>query len=110
MVPIEIIKKVRLVENKTRHIVNNLFGGEYHSAFKGMGMEFAEVREYYPGDDIGAIDWCWSWGCSRVCSPDTYYKNWVWFVLDTVSFLLIVIGYMLLMHKWDVQKSSNKKS
>ena len=57
MIPNEIIKKVRLVEIKTRHIVNNIFGGEYHSAFKGMGMEFAEVREYYPGDDIRAIDW-----------------------------------------------------
>ena len=57
MIPAEIIKKVRLIEIKTRHIVNNLFGGEYHSAFKGMGMEFAEVREYYPGDDIRAIDW-----------------------------------------------------
>ena len=57
MIPSEIIKKVRLIEIKTRHIVNNLFGGEYHSAFKGMGMEFTEVREYYPGDDIRAIDW-----------------------------------------------------
>ena len=57
MIPSEIIKKVRLIEIKTRHIVNNLFGGEYHSAFKGMGMEFAEVREYYPGDDIRALDW-----------------------------------------------------
>ena len=57
MIPSEIIKKVRLIEIKTRHIVNNLFGGEYHSAFKGMGIEFAEVREYYPGDDIRAIDW-----------------------------------------------------
>ena len=57
MIPAEIIKKVRLIEIKTRHIVNNLFGGEYHSAFKGMGMEFAEVREYYPGDDVRAIDW-----------------------------------------------------
>ena len=57
MIPVEILKKVRLIEIKTRHIVNNIFGGEYHSAFKGMGMEFAEVREYYPGDDIRAIDW-----------------------------------------------------
>ena len=57
MIPAEILKKVRLIEIKTRHIVNNIFGGEYHSAFKGMGIEFAEVREYYPGDDIRAIDW-----------------------------------------------------
>ena len=57
MIPSEIIKKVRFIEIKTRNIVNNLFGGEYHSAFKGLGMEFAEVREYSPGDDIRAIDW-----------------------------------------------------
>ena len=57
MIPSEIIKKVRLIEIKTRDIVYNLFGGEYHSAFKGVGMEFAEVREYYPGDDIRTIDW-----------------------------------------------------
>ena len=57
MIPSEIIRKVRLLEIKTRHIVNNIFGGEYHSAFKGMGMEFAEVREYCPGDDVRTIDW-----------------------------------------------------
>ena len=57
MIPADILKKVRLIEIKTRHIVNNIFGGEYHSVFKGMGMEFAEVREYYNGDDIRAIDW-----------------------------------------------------
>ena len=57
MIPLEIFQKVRLIEIKTQRIVNNLFGGEYHSAFKGMGMEFAEVREYTPGDDIRAIDW-----------------------------------------------------
>ena len=57
MIPAEIIQKVRLIEIKTRRIVNNLFRGEYHSAFKGVGMEFAEVREYIPGDDIRSIDW-----------------------------------------------------
>ena len=57
MIPQEILQKVRLIEIKTRHIVNNIFGGEYHSAFKGKGMEFAEVREYVPGDDIRDIDW-----------------------------------------------------
>ena len=57
MIPAEILQKVRLIEIKTRHIVNNIFGGEYHSAFKGKGMEFAEVREYVPGDDIRDIDW-----------------------------------------------------
>ena len=57
MIPSEIIRKVRLIELKTRRIVDDIFGGEYHSAFKGLGMEFEEVREYYPGDDIRAIDW-----------------------------------------------------
>jgi len=57
MIPAEILQKVRLIEIRTRRLVNNLFGGEYHSAFKGMGMEFAEVREYFPGDDIRNIDW-----------------------------------------------------
>ncbi len=57
MLPTEILKKVRLLEIQTRHLVNDIFGGEYHSAFKGMGMEFAEVREYQPGDDIRDIDW-----------------------------------------------------
>ncbi|NQU68749.1 MAG: DUF58 domain-containing protein [Candidatus Marinimicrobia bacterium] len=57
MIPSEILQKVKLIEIRTRRIVNDLFGGEYHSAFKGMGMEFAEVREYTPGDDIRNIDW-----------------------------------------------------
>ena len=57
MIPSEILNKVRLVEIKTRKLVNNLFGGEYHSAFKGSGMEFAEVREYIAGDDVRSIDW-----------------------------------------------------
>ena len=57
MIPPEIMQKIRYLEIKTRKIVNNIFGGEYHSTFKGTGMEFSEVREYYPGDDIRAIDW-----------------------------------------------------
>ncbi|MBC8213386.1 MAG: DUF58 domain-containing protein [Candidatus Marinimicrobia bacterium] len=57
MLPVDILKKVKLIEIKTRRLVNNIFGGEYHSAFKGMGMEFAEVREYQPGDDVRNIDW-----------------------------------------------------
>ena len=57
MIPQEILQKVRLIEIKTRHVVNDIFGGEYHSAFKGKGMEFAEVREYIPGDDIRDIDY-----------------------------------------------------
>ena len=57
MIPSNILKKIRLIEIKTRNMVDNIFGGEYHSTFKGTGMEFAEVREYYPGDDIRNIDW-----------------------------------------------------
>jgi uncharacterized protein (DUF58 family) len=53
----ELIKKVRKVEIKTRGISRHLFSGEYHSAFKGRGMAFSEVREYQPGDDIRSIDW-----------------------------------------------------
>jgi uncharacterized protein (DUF58 family) len=53
----ELIKKVRKIEIKTRGISNQIFSGEYHSAFKGRGMAFSEVREYQPGDDIRTIDW-----------------------------------------------------
>jgi uncharacterized protein (DUF58 family) len=53
----ELLKKVRQVEIKTRGIVNQIFSGEYHSVFKGRGMEFSEVREYQYGDDIRTIDW-----------------------------------------------------
>ncbi len=53
----EIIKKVRKIEIKTRGLSSHIFSGEYHSAFKGRGMTFSEVREYMPGDDIRAIDW-----------------------------------------------------
>jgi uncharacterized protein (DUF58 family) len=53
----ELIKKVRKIEIKTRGITKQMFSGEYHSAFKGRGMAFSEVREYHPGDDIRSIDW-----------------------------------------------------
>ncbi len=53
----EIIKKVRELEIKSKKLTTDLFTGEYHSAFKGKGMSFKEVREYYPGDDIRFIDW-----------------------------------------------------
>lgn len=53
----EILKKVKQIEVSTRSIVNEVFSGEYHSVFKGRGMEFAEVREYQPGDDVRTIDW-----------------------------------------------------
>ena len=57
MIPKEIINKVRHIEIRTRGLVNDLFGGEYHSVFKGRGMAFSEVRKYQPGDDISLIDW-----------------------------------------------------
>ena len=53
----ELIKKVRQIEIKTRGLSQNIFAGQYHSAFKGRGMSFAEVREYQMGDDIRSIDW-----------------------------------------------------
>ena len=56
-VPPEILRQVKLLELKTRGLVNSLFTGEYRSVFKGQGMEFAEVREYQPGDEVRSIDW-----------------------------------------------------
>ena len=53
----ELLKKVRLVELKTRGLSEHIFSGEYHSAFKGRGMTFSEVREYSPGDEVRTIDW-----------------------------------------------------
>ncbi|MCG8733069.1 DUF58 domain-containing protein [Tenacibaculum finnmarkense] len=53
----ELLKKVRKIEIKTRRLSNHIFGGEYHSTFKGRGMTFSEVRQYQYGDDIRAIDW-----------------------------------------------------
>ena len=53
----ELIKKVRKIEIKTRGLTRHIFAGEYHSAFKGRGIEFSEVREYQYGDDIRSIDW-----------------------------------------------------
>ncbi|NIM19229.1 MAG: DUF58 domain-containing protein [Candidatus Latescibacteria bacterium] len=53
----EVLKKIRRIEIFTRRLVNDVFSGEYHSVFKGQGMEFDEVREYQPGDDVRSIDW-----------------------------------------------------
>ena len=53
----DLLKKVRKIEIKTRRLSNNIFGGEYHSAFKGRGMTFSEVRNYQFGDDVRTIDW-----------------------------------------------------
>jgi len=56
-VPTEVLRQVRLLELRTRGLVNSVFAGEYRSVFKGQGMEFAEVREYQPGDEVRSIDW-----------------------------------------------------
>ncbi|MDY6844338.1 MAG: DUF58 domain-containing protein [Thermodesulfobacteriota bacterium] len=52
-----VLKKIHQFHFKTRHLAQNLFAGQYESAFKGQGIEFSEVREYHPGDDIRTIDW-----------------------------------------------------
>ncbi|MFT4061132.1 MAG: DUF58 domain-containing protein [Edaphocola sp.] len=57
MTTAEILKRVRRIEIKTKGLSNHIFSGEYHSAFKGRGMSFSEVREYAHGDDVRAIDW-----------------------------------------------------
>lgn len=57
MISKEVLKKVRKIEITTRGLVNDVFSGQYHSVFKGRGMDFAEVREYQIGDDIRTIDW-----------------------------------------------------
>jgi uncharacterized protein (DUF58 family) len=57
MLPRELFKKIKRIEIKTSRLVNDIFSGEYHSIFRGRGMEFSEVREYIAGDDIRTIDW-----------------------------------------------------
>jgi uncharacterized protein (DUF58 family) len=57
MLPPEILKQVKLIEISTRKMVNNLFAGEYHTAFKGQGLTFADFREYVAGDEIRSISW-----------------------------------------------------
>src|SRR5438128_11909779 len=53
----EILKKIRTLEIKTKGLVETVFAGNYHSVFKGRGMNFEDVREYQPGEEIRAIDW-----------------------------------------------------
>jgi uncharacterized protein (DUF58 family) len=57
MIPREILKKIRQIEIRTNRLVSETLAGQYHSVFKGQGMNFEEVREYQPGDDVRAIDW-----------------------------------------------------
>ena len=57
MIPDDVLKKIRRIDIRTRHMVNDVLGGQYESVFKGQGMEFEEVREYQPGDEIRSIDW-----------------------------------------------------
>ena len=57
MIPREILKKIRQIELRTNRIVTETLAGQYHSVFKGQGMNFDQVREYQPGDDVRAIDW-----------------------------------------------------
>ncbi len=57
MIPRELLKKIRKIEIYTSRLVNNQLAGQYHSVFKGLGIAFSEVRQYFPGDDIRAIDW-----------------------------------------------------
>ena len=57
MIPREILKKIRQIELRTNRLVNETLGGQYHSVFKGQGMNFEEVREYQPGDEVRYIDW-----------------------------------------------------
>jgi uncharacterized protein (DUF58 family) len=69
LIPKELFKKIRRIEITTKGLVEDIFGGEYHSAFKGRGIEFSEVRPYQIGDDIRFIDWNVS-----ARSGDTYVK------------------------------------
>jgi uncharacterized protein (DUF58 family) len=57
MIPREILKKIRQIEIRTRRLVSETLAGQYHSVFKGQGMNFDEVREYQPGDEVRSIDW-----------------------------------------------------
>lgn len=57
MLPTEFIKKIQEIEIRTKYLVNTLFAGDYKSSFKGRGIEFLDVREYLPGDDVRTIDW-----------------------------------------------------
>jgi len=84
VIPKEILQAVRLIEIRSRTLVNDVFAGEYHSVFKGRGMEFAEVREYQPGDDVRSIDWNVTarTGIAHVKKFDEEREQTVMFVVD----------------------------
>ena len=90
MIPTEILKKVRRIQILTSAMVNDLFAGQYHSAFKGLGIEFEEVREYLPGDDVRTIDWNVT---ARVGKP--FVKKYVDERELTVLFLLDLSASMI---------------
>src|SRR3989337_1502159 len=56
-IPPELLRKIRRIEIRVRRLVDRVFQGQYHSVFRGRGLEFSEVREYQPGDDVRIIDW-----------------------------------------------------
>src|SRR5215216_3689927 len=56
-IPPDLLRRVRQIEIRSRRLVSHLFAGQYHSIFRGRGMEFADVREYQPGDEVRSIDW-----------------------------------------------------
>lgn len=87
MIPKEILRKIRRIEIRTTRLVNDLFGGEYQSVFKGQGIEFADVREYVPGDDIRTIDWN-----VTARSQHTYIKKFVEERELTVLFIVDMSG------------------
>lgn len=87
MIPKEVLRKVRHIEIRTTRLVNDLFGGEYESVFKGQGIEFADVREYVPGDDIRTIDWN-----VTARSQHTYVKKFVEEREMTVLFVVDMSG------------------
>ncbi len=87
MIPKEVLKQIRYIQIVTCRLVNEVFAGEYQSVFKGRGMEFEEVREYQPGDDIRSIDWNVT---ARMSQP--YVKKFVEERELTVMILLDVSG------------------
>ncbi|PSQ89101.1 MAG: DUF58 domain-containing protein [Bacteroidetes bacterium QS_8_64_10] len=87
MIPDELFKKIRQIEVRTKGLVQNVFGGEYHTAFKGQGIEFSEVRPYQFGDEIRNIDWNVS-----ARTNDTYVKVYEEEREQTVMLLVDVSG------------------